>query len=215
MRVLVTGTSKGIGRAIALKFLKEGHEVIGFDVLDSSINEDNYHHYMQDVSKELIDLDNIEIVINNAGIQSQSLEDINVNLIGAMNVTEKYAFTPSIKSVLFVASSSGSTGAEFKEYVASKGGLIAYSKNVASRVAKFGATCNSISPGGVITSLNEHILESKELYKAVLDETTLGKWASVEEIAEWAYFLTVINKSMTGQDLLIDNGEAGKFNFIW
>ena len=45
--------------------------------------------------------------------------------------------------------------------------------------------------------------------------TPLRKWASAEEIAEWAYFLTVINKSMTAQDLLIDNGEAARAEFIW
>jgi 3-oxoacyl-[acyl-carrier protein] reductase len=63
--------------------------------------------------------------------------------------------------------------------------------------------------------MNEHILNDERLYQAVLDETLLHKWASAEEIAEWVYFLTVINKSMTGEDLLIDNGEQLKSNFIW
>ena len=88
-------------------------------------------------------------------------------------------------------------------------------KNVAQRVAKFGATANSISPGGVNCELNQHILDDKSLYNQVLNETLLNKWASVEEIAEWAYFITVVNKSMTGEDILIDNGEASKYNFIW
>ena len=74
---------------------------------------------------------------------------------------------------------------------------------------------NSISPGGVITESNGHILESEELYAAVKAETLLGKWAEPEEIAETAYFLTVINRSMTGEDLLIDNGEMLRSNFIW
>ena len=46
-------------------------------------------------------------------------------------------------------------------------------------------------------------------------ETLLKRWASAEEIAEWAYFVSVVNKSMTGQDIIIDNGELTKFNFIW
>ena len=59
------------------------------------------------------------------------------------------------------------------------------------------------------------VYDDEKLYEAVLNETLLHKWASVEEIAEWAYFVTVINKSMTAEDLLIDNGEVAKFNFIW
>lgn len=120
-----------------------------------------------------------------------------------------------IKSVVFIASSSGQTGAEFPEYAASKGGMIAYMKNVALRVAKYDATSNSISPGGVTTDLNAHILESPELWAQVINEALLPKWASVEEIAQWTYFVAVINKSMTAQDILIDNGEAAKSNFVW
>ena len=54
-----------------------------------------------------------------------------------------------------------------------------------------------------------------EIPDEVLNETLLHKWASSEEIAEWVYFITVINKSMTGEDILIDNGEMLKSNFIW
>ena len=85
----------------------------------------------------------------------------------------------------------------------------------ALNLAKRGVTVNSISPGGVITESNAHILESEELYEAVKAESLLGKWAEPEEIADLAYFLTVVNRSMTGEDLLIDNGEMLKSNFIW
>jgi enoyl-[acyl-carrier-protein] reductase (NADH) len=88
-------------------------------------------------------------------------------------------------------------------------------KNVALRVAKYGATANSISPGGVITELNSHILEDEKLYEAVLNEALLHKWAEASEIADFAYFISVINKSMTGEDIFIDNGEKLKSNFIW
>jgi 3-oxoacyl-[acyl-carrier protein] reductase len=88
-------------------------------------------------------------------------------------------------------------------------------KNVALRISKYGATCNSISPGGVITPLNDHIINNRELYDEVLNETLLHKWATSEEIAEFVYFMSVINKSMTGEDLFIDNGERLKSNFVW
>ena len=115
MRVLVTGSSKGIGQAIALRFLKEGHEVIGLDLLASSINHKNYTHYVCDIAKKksLPSLEGIEIIINNAGKQND--HDIENNLVGAINVTEKYAFQDNIKSVLFNASASAHSGFEFPE----------------------------------------------------------------------------------------------------
>ena len=212
MKVLVTGTSKGIGKSIATKFLEEGHDVIGFDILKSSINHDNYTHYIQDICNELPDIEDIDILVNNAGIQEG--EVIKVNLEGTINVTEKYIH-PNIKSIVFITSTSATTGSEFPKYVASKGGVLAYMKNVALRISKYKATANSISPGGVITDLNSHILNDEKLYKAVLDETLLDKWAEPEEIAEFVYFLAIINKSMTGEDIFVDNGEALKSNFIW
>ena len=212
MKVLVTGTSKGIGKSIATKFLEEGHDVIGFDIQKSSINNKNYTHYIQDICNELPDIEDIDILVNNAGIQEGDV--IKVNLEGTINITEKY-INPNIKSIVFITSTSATTGSEFPEYVASKGGVLAYMKNVALRISKYKATANSISPGGVKTDLNSHILNDEKLYKAVLDETLLNKWAEPEEIADFVYFVSVINKSMTGEDIIIDNGEKLKSNFIW
>ena len=132
-----------------------------------------------------------------------------------INITEFYGINPYIKSIVNITSASAISGAEFPNYVASKGGLVSYTKNVALRIAKYNATCNSISPGGVITELNSHILENKDLWDKVMKETLIKKWATPEEIAEWVYFISVINKSMTAQDILIDNGEYAKSNFIW
>ena len=212
MNVLVTGSSSGIGKAVALKFLDHGFNVIGFDIQKSQIENENYVHIIQDICDDLPNLDNIDIIINNAGIQEGNV--IDVNLKGTINVTEKY-LSPNIKSVVFIASSSAQTGSEFPQYAASKGGVVSYMKNVALRIAKYGATSNSVSPGGVITPLNRHILESKDLYRKVLDETLLNKWATAGEIADFVYFIGVINKSMTGEDVFIDNGEKLKSNFIW
>ncbi len=214
MRVLITGTARGIGRACALRYLEAGHEVIGFDLRESTISSDRYRHYIIDITKKLPEIQGVEILVNNAGVQEGGNE-IDVNLMGTIAVTEKYAFTPQIHSVVFMASSSASNGAEFPLYAASKGGVLSYMKNVALRIAKYGATCNSISAGGVLTELNRHIIESPRLMQQCLDETLLHKWAQPEEIAEYCYFLTNINQSMTGQDLLIDNGEQLKSNFIW
>lgn len=214
MKILITGASGGIGRAIAKKFLSAGHEVIGLDILPAPLSEKNYTHHVCDVTGELPDIENVEILVNNAGVQDSG-KDIEVNLKGAIRVTEKYAMQPQVKSVVFIASASATTGAEFPEYTASKGGLISYMKNVALRVAGWGATANSLSPGGVTTALNRHVMEDKKMWAEIMALTPLKKWATPEEIAEWTYFIAVVNKSMTAQDVLIDNGESADAKFIW
>lgn len=216
MRVLISGTSRGIGKAIAEEFLKNGHEVIGVDIKEKTIDNKNYTHIVKSIiDNDLPEINDVEILINNAGVQNQDETDIDVNLKGTIKFTEKYGFNDSIKSIVFIASSSARTGSEFPEYAASKGGVVTYMKNVALRLAKYKATANSISPGGVITELNDHIIKDEKLYKAVLDESLLNKWAEPEEIAKFVYFVAAENKSMTGQDILIDNGEELKSNFIW
>ena len=214
MKMIISGSSGGIGRAIAEKFLKEGHSVIGVDLLPSVISNPNYTHFVADVTKDELPDADADIVVVCHGVQDEA-SAIKTNLEGAIRFEKKYEDSPSLKSVLFIASSSARNGAEFPLYSAAKGGLVTYMKNVAVHLAKRGVTVNSISPGAVITPMNDHILKDKALYEAVADESLLRKWAKPDEMAEWVYFLTVINKSMTGEDLLIDNGEILKSNFIW
>ena len=214
-RALITGSSRGIGRAAAELFISRGYDVVGIDALPPSIFCGAYTHYICDIANdELPDLGTLDIIVNNAGVQDSG-RDIDVNLKGTIRVTEKYAFSGGVRSVLFIASASASTGAEFPEYAASKGGVVAYMKNVALRLAPSGATANSLSPGGVLTELNDHVINDPALWSKIMDETPLRKWADVGEIAEWIYFLTAVNKSMTAQDILVDNGEAARSNFIW
>ncbi|MBR1582689.1 MAG: SDR family oxidoreductase [Spirochaetales bacterium] len=217
MKVLITGSCGGIGKAVSELFLQNGHTVYGLDIRESGIKHSCYRHFIADISdaSSLPAIDDVEILINCAGVQD-SADDIDVNLKGTINVTEKYAFQKAIKSVLIIASASAHTGAEFPKYSASKGGLLAYNRNVAIRLAGYGATCNSLSPGGVKTPLNKPVMDDPVLWKQIMDVTPLKKWASAEEIAQWCYFMTVVNKSCTGEDILIDNGETHlNASFVW
>ena len=215
MKVLITGTTQGIGKAIAELFLNKGHQVIGIDRQAPSIAAPSYIHHQCDIRdmNTLPELDDVEILINNAGTQNE--DDIDINLKSLIRFTEKYGVRKGIRSILNIGSASGHTGAEFPEYCASKGGVIAYTKNVALRVAEFGATCNSLDPGGVLTPLNDCVVNDPQLWAEIMQQTPLKRWATSEEIARWAYFLTVENTFCTGQSIVVDGGESINSHFVW
>lgn len=224
MNVVITGTSRGMGREIAIKFLNEGHIVAGLDLEEATIVHEHYTHYICDVrdinSLPYIEFEGsdkrTEILINNAGMQGQGYQDIETNLKGVMNCSQKYAHgNEDIKAVVNQAAASGTTGADFGQYVASKAGVIGYTKYTAKQIAEYGATCNSISFGGVLSPVNWGVMNDSEKWDKIMEMTPLKKWATPTEAAEWVYFLAVINKSCTAQDIIIDNGEMYNQQFVW
>lgn len=224
--VVITGTSCGIGQATARRFLAAGYTVHGLDVQPASIEHEMYIHHVVDITRteKLPEICGVSILINNAGIQTPSLSesfvntrDIEVNLVALINCTQKYAIQQpeSIQAVVNLASVSAHNGAEFGEYVASKGGVLSYTKWTAKQLAPFGATVNSLSFGGVSTELNRPVMDDPHMWDAIMSQTPMRKWMSPEEAADWVYFMAVTNKSCTGQDVIVDNGEMMNHTFIW
>ena len=218
MKIIITGTSHGIGRAAALRFLALGHEVHGLDRDAATIDHGAYTHHQVDVrdAAALPDIPDCEILFSNAGVQTGG-DDIDVNLRGAINVTEKYiAGNDALRSILFNASASSVSGQEFPYYVAGKAGLVGYMRNVAIRVAPRGVTCNALSLGGVLTDSNAPVMDDPDSWDQIMRVTPMKKWTTLDEVADWVVFLTVTNRSMSGQNLLVDNGEKDlNPTFVW
>lgn len=218
MNILITGASGGIGSAVAGRFLKNGHTVCGLDVAPAPFDHPGYTHFVADIRDEsaLPELPMPEILFLNAGVQN-SPDDIDLNLKATILVTEHYLRgNTALRSVLFNASSSAVSGQEFPVYTASKAGLLGYMKNLAIRLAPRRIPCNAICLGGVYTPLNEPVVRDPELWKQIMDVTPMKKWTDTEEVADWVEFLTTKNRSMSGESLLIDNGEYQlRSTFVW
>lgn len=223
MKIVVTGASKGIGRSVVKKFLECGHDVYGIDIENHLYASGaylgdlagRYTHYRRNIKdpRALPQISDVDILINNAGTQDD--DAIDVNLKGLIRSTEEYGLQSNIKSICNLASVSAHNGAEFPYYVASKGGVVSYTKWTAKEIAKYGATCNSLSFGGVLTDLNQPVVDDDDAWEQIMDMTPLKKWMAPEECAEWIYFITVVNKSCSGQDIIIDNLETLNHKFVW
>lgn len=228
-RVLITGTSNGVGKAAAKRFLKEPNFfVLGIDNQSATIDNVRYKHYQVDVrdKQHLPDVGPIDYIVNNAGIVTPQQDAVNVNLYGYINILEKYGNSKNLKSIVQIGSTASIKGYDNIRYCASQGARDALTKWAANN---FGnderhVLVNSLNLDGIVAADPEHGIEGTslepELYAAdgLMDDiaslSVLKRLATVEEIAEWIYFLTAVNTVMTGQILCIDGELTGAYKFI-
>lgn len=64
MKVIITGTSQGIGKAVAGFFLAKGHKVVGIDRQEATLVNDDYIHITADIRDELPEIEGVEILVN-------------------------------------------------------------------------------------------------------------------------------------------------------
>ncbi len=222
---LVTGAARGIGRAIASAFEREGAKVAVCDLeargdlawrADISREEDVRALFVAVLGR----LGRLDVLVNNAGVglarpvAETTLEEwnrtIGVNLTGTFLCCREAARLMAAQrsgSIVNISSITAETGGAGRgAYGASKGGVTTLTKVLAVELAPFGVRANAIQPGPVATALAEGMHDPRTVaeYKARIP---LGRYASEEEIANVAVFLASDEASyVTGQALNVDGG---------
>lgn len=218
---LITGAASGIGAGIAIAFAAEGAKIAVVDLVPensaSAVLDDiriygNEPIYRQcDVSDEiqvqtmissvLAHFGNVDILINNAGIFTESsvaeMSVANWDRVMGVNLRGTFLCTHFILDhmlergsgrIINIASQLGQVGgAEAAHYSASKGGVIAFTKSLAREVCRHGILVNAIAPGPIMTPLLDN--ESEEWRSRKLNELPIGRFGKVSEITPTAVLL--------------------------
>ena len=234
-KVLVTGASGGIGKAIAIELSSNGADLCLTGRNKSELESlqkligGNCEIIISDLSKsEGIDelansaqekMGQIDILINNAGITRDNLfmrmseedwnEVINVNLNSIFKLT-KHLIKGMIKRrygrIINITSVIGvAGGAGQSNYSASRAGIIAMSKSLAQEVGSRSVTVNSIAPGFIETNMTAELSDDRK--EEILNSISVGRLGKPDDIAGAVCFLASDKASyITGQTIHINGG---------
>jgi 3-oxoacyl-[acyl-carrier protein] reductase len=227
---LVTGGSRGIGKAIATELANAGATVVigyrsGAEEADKIVGELGCRAVRADISdpeeaKRLVDeAGEVDILVNNAGITRDGLlvrmsdDDwhavLDTNLGGTFNtcravsrgmMKRRGGSIVNVSSIVGVRGNPGQTN-----YSAAKAGIIGFTKALARELGSRGVRANVVAPGYISTRLTDELPE--EIRQGMLANTPLGRFGDPEDIAGAVRFLSSDRASfITGEVMLVDGG---------
>ena len=227
---LVTGGSRGIGRAIAAELARAGASVVvgyrsGAEDAEAVAAEIGGRAVQADVSNDedarrlVEEAGDLDVLVNNAGITRDGLlmrmpdDDwhavLETNLGGVFHtcraasrgmLKRRSGSIVNVSSVVGVHGNPGQTN-----YAAAKAGIIGFTKSLARELGNRGVRANVVAPGYISTRLTEELPD--EVKELMLQNTPLGRFGSPEDVAGAVRFLCSDEASfITGEVLLVDGG---------
>lgn len=230
---VVTGSTRGIGRAITRRLLDAGAQVIGLQRGTEPIGAGHTCLSVDLADPEaraaavtqILAEHRVDILVNNAGInlrhrfedfpRAEFAQVMAVNLDAVVHLTQAFGI-PMLERgqgrIVTIASMlSYFGGLNASAYAASKGAVAQLTKSVANEWAGRGVAVNAVAPGYIATELNTSLREDETRNSEILGRIPAGRWGAAEDIAGAVLFLTSEGADYVhGSVLPVDGGYLGR-----